>query len=277
MLMRSWIWKEVLRGKNVNISFNELFKIYLAGFSIRFLAPVITLGDEIFQTYALKERNSLSWLKGAASVVVERILEWTVNLVVIFFGLLFFLSMIGLPPQNLLIIFGGLFVIFAFGIFFFYFKTFKKESIAKAIGKVFNHQLDSRPLEIEKEIFDFFNLKKIRMWKIFFLSFLRVVMTYLRTWLLIIFLGKSIGGLPALSILGFNFLAAMIPIPTALGSHEAIQTFTFNSLGLGAPAATAFAMIIRGADLIFALIGLIILFGLGIKFFKKIFKNDQPI
>ena len=97
----------------------------------------------------------------------------------------------------------------------------------------------------------------------------------LRTWLLIGFLGKSIGVLPALSILGFTYLAVMIPIPAALGSHEVIQTFAFSSLDLGAAAATAFTMIIRGAELIVALFGIAILFRLGIflikdTFFKKI-------
>ena len=92
---------------------------------------------------------------------------------------------------------------------------------------------------------------------------------YFRTWLLIIFLGKSLGALPALSILGFTYLAAMIPIPTALGSHEAIQTFAFNSLGLGASTATAFTMIIRGAELLIALAGVTILLRLGISLLKN--------
>ncbi len=70
--------------------------------------------------------------------------------------------------------------------------------------------------------------------------------------------------LSALSILGFTYLAVMIPIPAALGSHEVIQTFAFNSLNLGAATATAFTMIIRGAELIVAFAGIIILFRLGI-------------
>lgn len=74
---------------------------------------------------------------------------------------------------------------------------------------------------------------------------------YLRIWFLIIFLGKSMGGLPALSILGFSYLAAMIPIPTA------------------------FTMIIRGANLIIALVELLILYRLGIGLVRNnLFKNQ---
>jgi len=270
-LIGTWKWKEILKGQGLKISFKNLLNPYLAGFSIMFLAPILVWAGEIFRAYVLKEKNSVSWTKGMASVIIDRILEWTTNLVVIFFGALFFLYKIGLPSRNIAIIFGGVFLVFVIGISFFYFKTFKRESMAKALIKIFNNRLDSQPLEIEKEIFDFFRPKKISMWKAVGISFLRATIMYFRTWFLIIFLGKNIGAFAALSILGFTYLAAMIPIPTALGSHEAIQTFAFNSLKLGLPTATAFTMIIRGAELLMALFGVIILFHFGVRTIKKMF------
>ena len=278
ILIGNWKWKEILKGENVKISFRNLLNPYLAGFSVMFLAPILLFAGEIFRGYVLKKNNSVPWSKGMASVFIDRILEWTVNLVVIFFGVLFFLYTIGLPPRNLVIIFGGVFLFFAGGISYFYLKTFKRESMARAILRILGLAKSNQAsliLEAEKEIFNFFKPKKKAMWRGFGLSFLRAGAMYLRAWLLILFLGKSISALPALSILGFTYLAVMIPIPTALGSHEVIQTFAFNSLGLGLSAATAFTMIIRGAELIIALVGIIILYRLGIglirnTLFKKI-------
>jgi len=103
------------------------------------------------------------------------------------------------------------------------------------------------------------------------IAFLWLILMYLRVVLLIIFLGKKIGALSALTILGFIYLAKMIPIPTSLGSHEALQAFAFDSLGLGIPTATAFTMIIRGVELLAALIGFIILFRYSLVLLKKIF------
>ena len=278
ILIGNWKWKEILRGENVKISFRNLLNPYLAGFSVMFLAPILLLAGEFFRGYVLKEKNAIPWSKGMASVFIDRILEWTTNLVVIFFGVLIFLLIIGLPPLKLLIIFGGVFLFFAGGISYFYLKTFKRESMARAILRILGLAKSNRAsliLEAETEIFNFFKPKKKAMWRGFGLSFLRAGAMYLRAWLLILFLGKSISALPALSILGFTYLAVMIPIPTALGSHEVIQTFAFNSLGLGLSAATAFTMIIRGAELIIALFGIIILYRLGIDLirntlFKKI-------
>ena len=281
ILIGNWKWKEILRGENIKISFRDLLNPYLAGFSVMFLAPILLLAGEFFRGYILKEQNAIPWSKGMASVVIDRILEWTANLVVIFFGVLLFLLIIGLPPMKLLIIFGGAFLFFAGGISYFYLKTFKRESMAKAILRTLGlaklNQANSI-LEVETEIFNFFKPKKKSMWRGFGLSFLRAGAMYLRAWLLILFLGKEISALPALSILGFTYLAAMIPIPTALGSHEAIQTFAFSSLGLGLSAATAFTMIIRGAELIIALVGIIILYRLGIGLIRNtLFKRAEKL
>lgn len=271
MLIGSRKWKEILKGEKINVPFKSLFKIYLAGFSVMFLAPVMLLGGEIFRGYVLKEKNKVPWSKGMASVIIDRILDWTVNLMVIFLGVLIFLLTIGLPPKNLAIIFGGAFLFFLFGISLFYFKVVKRESMAKVILRIFgleNFNHTDSILEIEKEIFDFFSLRNYSMWKSFGLSFLMAGIFYFQTFVLISFLGGKIELISTISILGFIYLAAMIPIPTSLGSHEAIQTCAFGSLGLGAPLAPAFTMIIRGAELLVALIGAIILYRLGVDVLK---------
>ena len=278
MLIGNWKWKEILKGENIKISFKNLLNPYLAGFAIMWLAPILFLGGEVFRAYFLKKKNFVSWQKGIASVFIDRILEWTTNLFIIFLGILFFLLMAGIPPKNLVIILGGLFLFFTGGISYFYLKIFKRESIIKFLLRIFglrNFSQNSAILDVEKEIFNFFKLKRKSMNKILTLSFLQVGIMYVKAWLLISFLGKDIGFLPVLSILGFYYLATMIPIPASLGIHEAIQTFSFNSLGLGLNTATAFTMIIRGAELIIALVGLIILFRLGVGLIKNALLKDK--
>lgn len=271
-LVGTWKWKRILDETDYKVPFKEVWRVYLASFSIRFLAPVIIVGAEIFQGYILRKKNSVPWSEGMASVIIDRVLEWTTNLIVVFFGAIFFLFIIGLPPLNLIIIFGSIFLVFLVGVSFFYFKAFKRESIAKAFVKIFNQKINVQPFEVEKEIFNFFKFSRKKIvCKVFALNFLRAGIMFLRTWLLIFFLGEKIGALPTLSVLSFSYLAVMFPIPTALGSHEIIQTFAFGSLGLGIGAATAFTMIIRGAELIIALLGVIFLFRLGVFLIKDIF------
>lgn len=273
-LVGTWRWHEILKGLGAKISFRELWRVYLTGFSIRYLAPVAIVASEIFQGQVLRQINSIPWSRGMASIIIDRVLEWTTNLVVIFLGISFFLFNIGLPPMKVVIIFSSGIFLFTGLIIFFYFKSFKRESVAKAIGKIFNHRLDSEPLEIEKESFNFFKPKKKAMWESFGLSFLRAGIMLLRTWILILFFGKHISLESALSILSFSYLVTIIPIPASIGSHEAVQAFAFNSLGMGAGVGTAFTMVLRGAELILVFLGVIILFPLGLKLLKiTIFKK----
>lgn len=280
-LVGTWKWKEILRGENVKISFRKLFNPYLAGYALMLLAPIIIWGGEILRGYLLKKKDSIPWSKGMASIVIDRIFEWTANLTVIVLGVCFFLSKINIIPQNLEVIFGVLFLFFSVGIVYFYSKVFKKESIIKSLAGFFGlKKIEEKGtlMETEKEIFNFFDKKNIFMWKALTLSFLRAAVMLTRVWFVILFLGRDTGLAQSLSILGFNYLAVMIPIPTALGSHEAIQTLAFSELGLGRSNAAAFAMIIRGSELIFSLGGVAILFKLGVEFVKNLlFKEPGKI
>lgn len=273
IIVSTWKWREVLKSQGVFVSFGELSKLYLAGFSILFLTPIIVFGGEIFRSFALGKREDIPLAKRAASVFIDRILEWTAQFLIIFFGILFFLFRVGFASLKMTLFLGGVFLIFILALTFFYFKVFKKESLFKGFLKRFLGKRileNNNLLEIEKEIFKFFRPKKKKMWRCLGLAALRSGLTLFRAWILIIFLGKTLGFFSTLSVLGFSYLAIMVPIPTALGSHEAAQFFVFSSLGIPTTAAPAFTMIIRGAELIIALLGIIILFRIGLSLIKNI-------
>ncbi|PJE68716.1 hypothetical protein COU96_03075 [Candidatus Shapirobacteria bacterium CG10_big_fil_rev_8_21_14_0_10_38_14] len=272
LLVGAWKWKMILKNQGYALSNREIIAPYLTCFSMVYLFPMVILGGEIFRSYVLREKHGVPWGKAIASVVIDKILEATSFLIAILAGLTFFLLKIGLPPRNLAIILGGVLVLFIIGIGFFYFRTFKKQSIIKPLIKFFNRSKlpNGDILEMEREIFKFFKIKKKVLWQGFGLAFLRVAITWLRCWVLILFLGKSITVFPALSILGFYYFAMMIPIPAALGSHEVVQVFAFNALGLGSSIAPAFTMIQRGSELIMAFIGIIIFFKLGLGLFQNL-------
>jgi len=312
-----WRWKEILKSQGYNIPLISLTGPYLSWFSLSYLFPMLFWGADVFRGYVLKERFSVPWSKGMASVIIDRVLEWTIYLIVFFVGTIFLFLVIGLPPKDIGFILAGVFVFFSAAIGFFYFKGFRKESIIKFFIKPFNNKrpLNEEPLEVkedkssssaeaiaeardeeiasaspfaaareaEKEIFKFLNPRKSFLWKAVGFTFLRTGAALARVWLLIFFLREAVGPLPAISVLGFYYFAMLIPIPATIGSHEAVQIFTFSSLKLGGGLATAFTMIIRGADIILALIGIMVLFKLGMgllrtTLFKKNRKpHQQPI
>ncbi|MFH1841195.1 MAG: lysylphosphatidylglycerol synthase transmembrane domain-containing protein [Candidatus Nealsonbacteria bacterium] len=273
LLIGMWKWKIILKSQGYDLSSKKLISPYFAGFFLTYLFPIIFFGGELFRGYVLRDRFSIPWKNAISSVIIERILEITAFLITVFLGVIFFLIKIGLPPVNLCIIFAVTLFISTVLIGFFYFKVLRKESLAGFFVKFFNGKKE--PLEVEKEIFRFFKFNKKVLWQGIGLAFLRVFVTGVRCWVLLLFLGKTVAFFSIFSILGFYYFSLMIPIPAALGSHDIIQIFAFNSLGIGASLAPAFTMIQRGAELFLALVGGVLFLRLGASLihavlFKKI-------
>jgi uncharacterized protein (TIRG00374 family) len=276
MLIINWKWKEILKTRGTDIGFFNLFKPFLAGFSVLYLFPTLVLGGEFLRGYILKKKYSLSWSKGMASVFIDRIVDWTTNLGIVFLGMGFFLSKIGILPKKIGLAVGFTFFIWLLFTIFFYIMAFKKKSIVRLFFKIFRlGSLNIGLMDMEKEIFDFFNVKNISFWKIIGIALLEEAILLFRIYILLIFLGKEIGFLVALSISGFYYLSTMIPIPASLGIQDGVQAFAFGALRLGASVGTAFTLIIRTAELAVALIGIILLFRLGIKVFEDTLYKEE--
>jgi len=271
-LIRSLRWKTILKNQGYDIPILRVLEYYLSGNAIAFFIPMVIFGGEVFRGYDLKEKYSMPWSKSIASVVIDRISELTIYVAATILGMAFFITSANLPSYKMGITVFLLFFIIIVLISLFYFKSFKKESIIRFFLKKLNAQNSEgaeTAIEVEKEIFRYFKPKKKIMWQGFGLSFLVEIVLLARTFFLILFLGKSISIFLAISIVAFSSLALALPIPAALGSHDAIQSFVFTTLGLGAGTGAAFVMVIRGAELIAALIGLFFFFKFGIQFLQS--------
>ena len=273
ILVMSWRWREILKGVGVILSFWEVFKLSLASFSFSIFLPMTIFSGDIFRAITLKEKNQIRYSKGVSSIVIERVLEWTVRLLIVFFTFLFLVAKLG-SSFRLGKIFWMVFLVLFGAIFFFYFKALKRESFLKIFIKNDNHSL----FEVEREIFDFFKHKRNILIKGILTTLFRNLILGFRVWLLLFFLGKNVSFSSLLSVLGVYYLALLTPIPTALGTHEAFQAFTFNVFQIGSATATAFTMITRAADIILALGGVGVLYSIGIGFIKSILlKNNSKI
>ena len=258
-IIGNWRWYQILKDKQVDISFRKIFDSYLGGYAMMYLFPIIFLSGEIFRIFSLVKEEKIQISKAASSVIIERILEWTINIFVILFGLFFLFSRLNLPIQ-VLYIFGTALVFFIGLIGFFYFKALSQKSIVSGLIKKIVHKEIAKSnniLEIENEVLTFFQPGSKPLIKGLILSLLRAGVMLARVWLLIIFLGGiGVDFIISLSILGFSYFSALVPIPTSLGAHEIIQVAAFNAFHLESSMVTAFTMIIRGAEIIVSILGL---------------------
>ncbi len=264
VVVGTWKWQEIL-GRHYKIPFQKLFGFYLAGYSVMFFAPIIFWGGEFLRAYALKERYAVPWPKSMASVGIDRILEWTINLAIIFAAGFILIFSTGFPLERLTVILAGLFMGLLTILAFFYFRCIRKESIVELLMSSKQNQV----VDTEKEIFSFFKVKNMAMWRAFFITLIKSLILYLRAFLLIMFLGKKIGVMVVFSIFGFSYLATVVPLPAALGIHEATQIFVFKSFRLENYTAAAFTMTLRWAEIFIAFFGIIVICFIGAELLKN--------
>lgn len=267
-------WKEIIRAEGVEkdkVSLFDYFKFYTAGFSIVYLFPIIIFGSEIFRATLLEEKGKIGWDKALGSVIIERIVEWTVNILVIVFGTFYFFYKVAMPEGGVLFVFIASIVFVLALLGFVYFYVFRRKSFFKNLLLKMNKEnyKESLALKTEKIVFEYFNFQNTRLWRGYFLSLAKDLAMLLRVWLIIYFLGVNLDFMSSFSVLGFSFLSTLIPIPATLGIQELIQAFAFENLNLRLGAASAFAMLLRAGEVVVALTGFVLFFKAGYSFFKN--------
>ena len=267
-LISIWQWKFILKTQGYNLSKFNLGKIWLAGFAIKYLTPVAFLGAETFKIYSIKKKFSIPWEKSIAAALIEKLLSGSIFLLFSILGIFSFFLLAGFPSQSIGIIIGGIIFFLVIILSVFYFKIFRKESILRKLLGFFgmkNNKNDEVILNTEKEIFSFFRPKKRWMWKGLGFAFLKYSLVLIRCFLIIFFLGGGVKILTAFAVYAFAGLANFFPVPASLGTLDVAEAFAFGFLGLGSNMGAAFSLILRGAELLVCLVGVVFLAKLGVK------------
>ncbi|GAH98519.1 unnamed protein product, partial [marine sediment metagenome] len=166
-LVGIWKYKFVYKSQGYNFSVWSLGEILFASFTIAYLFPTTYFGGEVFKFYAIKKKFSLPWKKNLTAIAIEKLVSLSILLLFLVVGAVSFLLLSNSLLKNfgimVLVLIGGL----AIGLTIFYFKSFKKESILKWFFRFFGIENKKNHLvgDIEKEIFLFFDFRKILMWK----------------------------------------------------------------------------------------------------------------
>jgi len=267
VLMGVWKWKSILASYGLRIPFKKLIDLWLVDFGVSYLTPIAFVGGEAIRIYFTGKRFNVPWEKSTASVIVDRILDATLVLMFIISGLLFFVFYGYFPSRIMftleILIIGALSAL----LLFFYSKALNRKSALKWFFKLFgikkekieNSENGKIIFETEREVMEFFNLKRKSFWKALGLGYLRYLLLFFRTTLLIFFIKQGIEIPKALAIYGFVNGSMLFPVPAAVGTLETISAFGFSSFGLGGANGVTFAMVFRSTDLVVCLSGLFFL------------------
>lgn len=278
--LTTYRWKLVLRSQKHEVPMIKLFVSKLVGFSVDYTTPSPNVGGEAIRSYVLKKDTGIPFSQGLASVIIDKVMDFSYALPFVLFGIFYVLIKFSL---SLKIIAGLLFVSgsFIFLMFLFYYKTLRRKVFFSSIIRFLQlHRLSfiakamDKIGQFELIIIDFFHHDKKTFYQGLLLSFIGGVFALSGVWLIVIFLGLHTNILQVILIGTLTIITFLLPIPGSFGSTEAGEVLIFSMLGFQPQYAIAYTLIFRSIDLLKVGIGFLFLSHFGLKIGQTIIRGE---
>jgi len=280
-----WRWWVILKSQGHPLNFWTISVAYkYAGYAVSFLTPGPRVGGEPLRA-GLLTKHKIKFAKGLSSVVIDKSIE--ISLTGIFFiaGCVTILINFALPDEfkALIIILSAAIIL---GIVYFYQQMLKDETFFLKVckfcklNKIKNFKKWEKSIEeFENHIRTFYKRDKKEFFYACLLSTLSWGLMFLEYKFALLILGFDVSFHTIFFIFSFVGMAYLIPIPLALGSLEAGQISVFKIFNMDGAAGVALSMLIRGRDLLWTFVGLLILSYYGVRYAgnKKRKKNRKTI
>ena len=280
-----WRWWVILKSQGHKLNFLTIAIAYkYAGFAFSFLTPGPRVGGEALRA-GLLAKHKIKFAKGLSSVIIDKSIELSLTGIFFIAGCVTILVKFALPDnfKALIIILSATIIL---GVIYFYRQMLKDETfLVKAckfckLNKIKNFKKWEKHIEeFENHIRTFYRRDKKEFFYACLLSTLSWGLMFLEYKFALLILGFDVSFHTIFFIFSFVGMAYLIPIPLALGSLEAGQISVFKIFKMDGAAGVALSMLIRGRDLLWTFVGLLILSYYGVKYAgsKKRKKNGKTI
>jgi len=265
ILSLAWRWWVILRAQGANVPFLALAGYRLAAFGVSYFTPGPQVGGEPLQVAFVQRRHGVSGPTATAAVVLDRGIDFVVNIGVLIAGLA--VASRGTLPGVML---GGVPVV-GLGL------------LGLAVGFVLAVGMGNRPLHAvltrlrderdevsrRRAIIDFIIQSEAEAARFcreqpgtvlmaLFVSAVVWVLMLAELGLALHALGLVLTPTQVAAVLVAMRIAFMLPSPGALGTLEAGQVLVFQAMGLDPAAGLGLSLIIRARDVLFGVVGLLL-------------------
>ncbi len=257
-------WWAILRGLEQRVPYFRLSIYRLAAFGVSYFTPGPQLGGEPLQAYVLKKRQNVPGATATASVVLDKLLEVTVNFAVLVAGIGLTLHQQVLGRQVGTGALAAALILLALPISFFLAlwagrqpaTWLAQRSPGWLRGMALYQQVRDFVTVSEAEAAWFCRRKPLHVFQALALSLLSWGLLLSELWLAVRFLGPSLTWLQLIAILTAARVAFLLPLPGGLGTLEASQVLAFQAIGLDPAMGLSLSLVIRARDALFGGVGL---------------------
>jgi hypothetical protein len=266
MLTFSFRWHLILRALGHNVPVWSLFKYRVSAYGISAMTPTAKVGGEPVRMMLLARHNVPS-MKRVTSVITDKLVEISTNIVFFLVGLVLVLLKLALPLKTEVFIMVMMAVLIGL-LFLFYYHLFTERFFFSKVFRFFRlHKsqklqlLEFRIKEMERVMIDYHMRNRKNFYTVIIISSLGWIFTLGELYFAVKLLGIAHVSISQLFIiLVFIGLAFLIPIPLAVGSLEALQISIFAMMSFASSAsAVAMSFLIRALDVFWIFLAIIFL------------------
>jgi uncharacterized protein (TIRG00374 family) len=257
-------WWIIVRAENPSMPFLPMVGYRLSVFGLSYFTPGPQVGGEPLQVLYLQRNHGLSFARSTSAVVMDKLLEFLVNFVLIGLGTWAIvrvgllsgggagpiLSLIGLavllmwPVIHIVLLYRG-------------FAPISRLMLRQPFIQRENPAI--RMTVVAERMASAFCRKHLGlMFAATGASFLSVAGIAIEYYLMVSFLGMEISAIQIFAALTVLQVAFLMPLPGGLGALEASQVFALGAFGQPASAAISLTLLMRARDLMNGGIGLLL-------------------
>lgn len=261
MTARWWI---IVHAENPSVPFLPLIGYRLSVFAVSYFTFGPQVGGEPLQVLYLQRRHGLTFARATSAVIMDKLLEFLVNFVLIGVGA-WAIVRVGLFSESgsrLTLSLIGLGILLSLPLVYAILLYNGIRPIAKILNSLSFIQKKSkatRLVVVAEQMASTFCRKHARaMFLAIFVSFGAIAGIALEYYLMVSFLGMNISVVQIFAALTAMQVAFLIPLPGGLGALEASQVFALGAFGQPASAAIGLTLLMRARDILNGGIGLLL-------------------
>lgn len=261
MTARWWI---IVRADNPSVPFLPLIKYRLAVFGLSYFTPGPQVGGEPLQVYYLKHNHGLTFARATSAVIMDKLLEFLANFILIGVGLTA-AARVGMISPNGTQALGSLIpavVILVWPVLhlaLLYRGKYPISALLRAAAAILGNRAWMRLIMVSERMAASFTHRKLpALLAALFFSMLAWAGMAAEYFLMADFLHASLSFEQTLAALTAALFAFLLPLPGGLGALEASQVYALTAMGYAPAIGISLSLIMRARDILNGGIGLLL-------------------
>lgn len=257
-------WWLIVRASNPRVPFLPMVGYRLAVFGLSYFTPGPQVGGEPLQVVYLQRNHKLTFARSTASVIMDKLVEFLVNFLLLSGGFFAVLETGILSEGEGISIFGliGIGILLTWPLVhlvFLYNRILPISALLKALPFLAKNAKPVRMVIVSERMASRFCRNHTgSLFGAIGVSILAVAGIMAEYMLMARFLGVNLDLIEMFAALTFLQLAFLVPLPGGLGAMEASQVFIFSVVGEPAAAAISLTLLQRGRDILNGGLGLLL-------------------